>query len=231
MKKIHLLRISFSLVGLLGLAVMMMFAQPALAQRPDKAIPDRTGPGETGPDPGGALLQSGRFLSLVRGLNSLGQIDDDLPDPAECVGPGDPVPECDFRPKRHISFRVPNTASEFTIFLFDGDTRSDGPGIVSAWDGCAEGFCDVFPDLVKYTLYYDPSGPVPDEQLPDENDLGFPQPPSGNSLPLWEAQVIMGTDMLDNRWKGITIQQDSTPIEAGTQGACGFRDVDGAGGE
>ena len=75
-------KVFFSLIGFAVLLVAS--SQPALAQnRPDVAIPDKTGPGEDGTGGVGELAQSGRMLSQIRGNASLGERDDDLPDPDE----------------------------------------------------------------------------------------------------------------------------------------------------
>ena len=123
-----------SQLALAGLLIVGVASSTALAQsRPERGIPDITGP-DAGGDQPQEFRQSGRFVNLTRGLSSLGEMDDDLPDPAPpfCLNnPGDP--SCDAFPRRHFSIRVPRASTQFTVWLFDGDTRRQSGGAFS-WD-------------------------------------------------------------------------------------------------
>ncbi len=195
-----LMTLRFWMVVLVGLLVLALFGVPAIAQavRPTAGLPDNTGPDVNGDL--GALIQSGRFISLLRGLSSLGEIDDDLP------GVGED------RSRRHFSVRVPRHLTEFAIWIFDGDTRRRPGGNIS-WDNCRTAGCEDVMDEVKYTLFRDPSGPWLDSQIPPG------QAPAANSNPLTIANtcaggtpapscVFLGADMPDNRWVGFVVQQD-----------------------
>ena len=223
-------RAFLSLVALLTLVALVLPNQTALGQnRPDFGIPDNTGPGIDFSQVGD-FLQSGRLVSLVRGQSSLGQIDDDLPDPDPPFcddDPGDPL--CDARPRRHFSIRVPNPAApsggltKFRVWIFDGETQQF-PG---TWDVCLGDPCPFNDppqpgdyaaiDEVKYTLYRDPKGPLNSSQFPVNPAEPLPQ---ANTTDIPVAEWL-GSTMTDNRWDSFLVTQDP--------GACGSQD-DGGGG-
>ena len=123
MRATNSIRVSFSLIALVVVLAFLVGAQPALAQtRPDKGIPDNTGPDADGDQSGEGFQQSGRFVNLTRGLSSLGNIDLELGDPDCTLTPT----LCD-QPRRHFSVRVPVALTEWTLWIFDGDSRQ-GPG-------------------------------------------------------------------------------------------------------
>ncbi len=193
------------LVGLLSAAG----SEAALGQtRPARGIPDTTGPDSAGDEPE-EFQQSGRFVNLTRGLSSLGEIDDDLPDPDPpfCLKyPVDPL--CDAQRRRHFSIRVPRDLKQFKIWFFDGDTRPQSGGAFS-WDNCQGDSCAYLMNEVQYTLFLDPSGPFQASEVPPG------QAPRANSDPGDVARTFSGASMPDNKWVSFTVDQ--------APGACGSR--------
>ncbi len=194
---------------LVGLLIAVAASPTALAQtRPERGIPDTSGPDASGNQPL-EFQQSGRFVNLTRGLSSLGEVDDDLPDPDPpfCLNnPGDP--SCDALPRRHFSIRVPRDLTQFTVWLFDGDTRKQGGGSFS-WDNCQGNGCSGLMNEIQYTLFLDPSGPLEATQVPAG------QAPRANANPDDVVDAFFGVSMPDNRWTGFTVEQ--------APGACGDR--------
>ncbi len=198
-----------SLLGLVGLLVIAVDPQTALAQtRPDRGIPDITGPNSRG-DESEEFQQSGRFVNLTRGLNSLGEIDDDLPDPEPpfCLdNPG--AASCDAQRRRHFSIRVPRQLSQFTVWIFDGDSRKQTGGSFS-WDNCQGTGCADLMNEMQYTLFLDPSGPFQASEVPTG------QAQRANTCPDDLVRTFFGASMPDNKWVGFTVEQ--------TPGSCGLR--------
>ena len=165
-KRFTVIRASLLLLGLFGLVVLAVDPKTVLAQtRPDRGVPDITGPDANGDQPE-EFQQSGRFLNLTRGLRSLGEIDDDLPDPETpfCLdNPGDPL--CDAQRRRHVSIRVPRDLTQFMVWFFDGDSRRQTGGSFS-WDNCQGENCADRMNELQYTLFLDPSGPLHASEVP-----------------------------------------------------------------
>ena len=198
-----------SYLACVGLLIVAVASPTALAQnRPERGIPDVTGP-DAGGDQPQEFRQSGRFVNLTRGLSSLGEIDNDLPDPDPpfCLNnPGDP--SCDALPRRHFSIRVPRDSTQFTVWLFDGDTRKHSGGTFS-WDNCQEKGCANLMNEMEYTLFLDPSGPLKASEVPAG------QAPRANAGTDDVITTFAGSSMPDNRWMSFTVGQES--------GACGSR--------
>ncbi len=258
-------RVSFSLVVLVGLLALLVGTQPALAQtRPGVGIPDNTGPDTAGDQSGNQ--QSGRFINLTRGLSSLGNID--LPDVCSgdlttncqvdancsavggvcignpsCVGTPDPDP-CD-QNRRHFSVRVPLGLTEWTLWIFDGDSRQGPGGGALKWDNCASSSgspspCAFNMNEVKYTVYADPSGPISgDSVFPDFQALPANIDPADvipvcsetttltcsadTDCPIGETcgAVLLGEKMPEDKWTGFTFSQDPGDAACGKRGSGG----------